>query len=36
VDSFDIHGSTQRLGALYSDTVAIPIDTSEICIEDCF
>ncbi len=36
VDSFDIFGSTQRLGALYSDTVAIPVDTSEVCTPDCF
>jgi len=34
-EPFDIFGSTQRLGALYYDTLAIPIDTSRVCPQDC-
>lgn len=34
-DPFDILASTDRLGALYYDTLAIPIDTSRVCPQDC-
>ncbi len=34
-DPFDILASTDRLGALYYDTLAIPIDTSRVCLQDC-
>lgn len=34
-DSFDILASTQRFGAFYSDTFAIPVDTTRVCPPDC-
>lgn len=34
-DPFDIFASTQRFGALYYDTLAIPLDTSRVCPPDC-
>ncbi len=35
IEEFDIFESTQRLGAYYEDTLAIPIDTSRVCPPDC-
>jgi len=34
-DPFDILQSTQRFGALYYDTLAVPVDTSPVCPQDC-
>jgi hypothetical protein len=34
-DPFDILQSTERFGAFYRDTLAIPIDTSRVCLQDC-
>lgn len=34
-DPFDILASTERFGALYEDTLFIPIDTSRVCPQDC-
>jgi len=34
-DPFDNLQSTQRFGALYYDTLAVPVDTSPICPQDC-
>ncbi len=34
-DPFDIMFSTERLGALYEDSLDIPIDTTRICPPDC-
>ena len=34
-DPFDIFASTQRFGALYFDTLAVPVDTSPVCPPDC-
>jgi len=34
-DPFDILASTDRLGALYQDTLTFPIDTSRVCPQDC-
>ena len=34
-DSFDIFESTQKFGALYFDTLAVPVDTSPVCPQDC-
>jgi hypothetical protein len=34
-DPFDILQSTERFGAFYRDTLAIPIDTSRVCPQDC-
>jgi len=34
-DPFDILASTDRLGALYYDTLEVPIDTSRVCPQDC-
>lgn len=34
-DPFDIFFSTQRFGAFYEDTLAIPVDTSRVCPPDC-
>jgi len=34
-EPFDIFGSAQRFGALYYDTLAIPVDTSPVCPQDC-
>ncbi len=35
IEEFDIFESTQRLGVYYEDTLAIPIDTSRVCPQDC-
>lgn len=34
-ESFDIFRSAQRFGALYYDTLAIPVDTNSVCPQDC-
>lgn len=34
-DPFDILASTQRFGALYHDTLAVPVDTTPVCPPDC-
>lgn len=34
-DPFDILQSTQRFGALYRDTVLVPVDISKVCPQDC-
>lgn len=34
-DTFDVFESTRKFGALYYDTLAIPVDTSRVCPPDC-
>jgi len=34
-ENFDVFDSTSKFGALYYDTLAVPVDTSPVCLQDC-